>query len=209
MHAQDWVNAYKEHVLEHGNRPASVFLFAKHCGHSEKVFYEHFASFDALEESYWQIIVDKVRQHIEAQEVYEGYSARERLLFFYFTAFEHLLEERSFVAYLLPAKVHPDRVGEARNMAHAIRPFIDDLLLKARQDKEIVDRPLIGERYGQGLAYQWPWLVRYWLNDRSKGFEQTDAAVEKTVSLAFELMDRNPLDSIVDFGKFLYQSTHR
>ena len=44
--------------------------------------------------------------------------------------------------------------------------------------------------------------ARVWLKDESKAFETTDAAIEKSVNLAFELLSQGPLDSIIDFGRF-------
>jgi hypothetical protein len=47
-------------------------------------------------------------------------------------------------------------------------------------------------------------LTDFWIRDTSKGFENTDAAVEKSVNLIFELMGQNTLDYIVDFAKFMF-----
>jgi hypothetical protein len=33
----------------------------------------------------------------------------------------------------------------------------------------------------------------------------TDAAIEKSVNLAFKLISDNALDSMIDFGKFIFQ----
>jgi hypothetical protein len=43
----------------------------------------------------------------------------------------------------------------------------------------------------------------FWIKDNSKGFEATDAAIEKSVNLGFDLVGPGPLDSIIDFGRFL------
>ena len=47
--------------------------------------------------------------------------------------------------------------------------------------------------------------MRFWIEDRSPGFEKTDIAIEKSVRSVFDLFDNTPLDSIVDFGKFLWE----
>ena len=36
-----------------------------------------------------------------------------------------------------------------------------------------------------------------------KGFEKTDALIEKSVTVAFEVFDNTRLDTILDLGKFL------
>jgi ubiquinone biosynthesis protein COQ9 len=49
-------------------------------------------------------------------------------------------------------------------------------------------------------------VLRFWVKDDSKNFEQTDALIEKTVKLTFELLGESPLDSFIDLAKFLYQN---
>ena len=41
------------------------------------------------------------------------------------------------------------------------------------------------------------------MRDESLNFERTDAAVEKAVTLSFDLVGRNTFDSALDFGRFL------
>jgi hypothetical protein len=49
-------------------------------------------------------------------------------------------------------------------------------------------------------------LLNFWIKDTSKGFEATDAAIEKSVTLGFKLMGENMLDQVFDFGKFMFQN---
>jgi hypothetical protein len=42
---------------------------------------------------------------------------------------------------------------------------------------------------------------------RGANFEKTDAAIEKSVNLAFDLIGKGILDNALDFGKFLYQNS--
>ena len=57
----------------------------------------------------------------------------------------------------------------------------------------------------EALWMQVGFVFRYWVEDRSPRFEKTDAAIEKSVNLAFDLMGKSALDSFLDFAKFLYQ----
>ena len=59
--------------------------------------------------------------------------------------------------------------------------------------------------FSEGAWIQLLFLVRFWIEDRSPGFEKTDIAIEKSVRSVFDLFDNTPLDSIVDFGKFLWE----
>jgi hypothetical protein len=61
--------------------------------------------------------------------------------------------------------------------------------------------------FSEGAWVQFLFLLRFWMNDESQGFEKTDLAIEKSVNTVFDLFDNTPLDNIVDFGKFLYKET--
>jgi len=43
------------------------------------------------------------------------------------------------------------------------------------------------------------------MDDDSPSFEKTDMAIEKSVRIVFDVFDNTPIDSIVDFGKFLWK----
>ena len=47
--------------------------------------------------------------------------------------------------------------------------------------------------------------MKFWLSDTSKGFEKTDAFIEKSVNVVFEVFDNTRLDTILDLGKFLWK----
>jgi hypothetical protein len=49
-------------------------------------------------------------------------------------------------------------------------------------------------------------VTDFWLKDKSPGFEKTDEAIERSLNLAFDLMGKSPLDSMLEFGKFLFQN---
>ena len=43
------------------------------------------------------------------------------------------------------------------------------------------------------------------MNDNSADFEQTDVAIEKSVKVIFDVFATKPLESVLDFGKFLFK----
>ena len=45
--------------------------------------------------------------------------------------------------------------------------------------------------------------MKFWLDDISPSFEKTDLFIEKSINARFDLMDIKPLQSIIDFGKFI------
>jgi hypothetical protein len=72
--------------------------------------------------------------------------------------------------------------------------------------KELAERKYIDEKYVDGLWINFLFILKFWIEDTSNGFEKTDAAIEKSVNLAMDLMGKSALDAALDFGKFLFQN---
>jgi hypothetical protein len=72
--------------------------------------------------------------------------------------------------------------------------------------KEIEERKFISNKYGDAAWLNLLFVTDFWLKDKSSGFEKTDEAIERSVNLAFDLIGKSPLDSIIEFGKFLFQN---
>jgi AcrR family transcriptional regulator len=199
---------YLEYVLEHGHQPASVFAFAKKLGMPEVEFYEHYNSFDAIEKEIWQSLFDRTLARLENNEVYAQYSVREKLLSFYYTWVEELKADRSFVIYSLKRSTHraAGTPTQLVGFKKSFLAYVRELLAEGQESKEVVYRPLLSERYADGLWVQLMFVLNFWVADDSKNFEKTDAAIEKAVNTSFDLMGRLPVDSVVDFAKFLYQN---
>ena len=53
--------------------------------------------------------------------------------------------------------------------------------------------------------FQLMMTLKFWLDDSSASFEKTDLFIEKSVKASFELMNTTPLESLIDFGKFLFK----
>ena len=207
LSAEDLISAYKDYTLTHGHPPVSVFLFTKELKIPESTFYDHFGSFDALEKHLWKQYVTDVIEAIKSDTTYEEYGTRERLLSFYFALFEHLRKDRSYLVHSLRMdKNMPTGLSGFRPVRDAFLHFVEELIVDGIDNGEIEQRPIIGERYKDGLWVQFVFLIGFWLKDDSARFEKTDAAVEKSVNLAFELMSSGPLDQLIDFTKFIWQN---
>ena len=59
--------------------------------------------------------------------------------------------------------------------------------------------------YAEGAWLQFLFLLKFWMDDSSPGFEKTDLAIEKSVHTIFDVFENTPLERIIDFGKFLYK----
>ena len=198
--------AYIDYMLVNGDKPPSIYAYAKHLKTTEAVFYEHFNSFKALERSIWEEWYLKTVKWVEKDPAYAEYTVREKLLAFYFTWLETLKSNRSFVLKhfesLDKTELNPYFLQGVKDH---FKSYINDLLIEGKDTSEVADRPF-SNQYEKAFWFHFIFILRFWINDDSEGFEKTDAAVEKSVHLAFDLVSKGPLDSMIDFGKFLFQN---
>lgn len=198
---------YILYVLENGTQPATVYQFTKKLGMKEEEFYLHYNSFIALEKQIWKSYFFETVERIEGEEIYNQYSVREKLLAFYFTLIEVLKSNRSFVTYTLKKVRRSDLNPQIlRSFKEQFMYFINELLNEGKETDEIINRPFISDRYHEAIWLQFLFVLNFWLHDDSNQFEKTDAAIEKAVHLSFDLMGKGPLDTMVDFVKFIYQN---
>ena len=195
--------SYKEQVLEHGGKPSSIFKFVKDLKIKEEVFYDEFNSFEAVEQEIWLDLLRNTMEAIQAEELYAQYSAREKLLAFYYTFIEMMKSERSFI--LQTARFKPGS-SLLKAFKKQFMVFIDEILLEASETEEVKKRPYVSDQYREGIWVQFLFVLRFWIKDDSKGFEKTDVLIEKAVNLSFDLMGKGPLDAAVDLAKFILQN---
>ncbi|MCU0448445.1 MAG: TetR family transcriptional regulator C-terminal domain-containing protein [Bernardetiaceae bacterium] len=194
---------YIDYLLTHRRRPASVYAFAKTAGLDERAFYEECSSFAQLEAQIWADALGQTLGRITQDEVYNNYTAREKVLTLYYALLEQLKAVRSFAVFTLDRE--PPLFG-----GELLKPFrakfdehIKSVINDGVYSGEVNDRPFLTDRYADLIWWQVLFLLRFWAKDTSPDFERTDAAVEKAVNLSFDLLGRNLLDSAFDFGKFV------
>jgi AcrR family transcriptional regulator len=197
--------AYREQVLTSG-KPASVFTFCKNIGISESDFYQHFASFEAIEKSIWSVLIETTRKRMEADADYQTFGAREKILTFYFSLVEALKTDRSFVLHQLKGWKQPLMPAFLKGFKTSFDEWINSVLNAGKVSGEVANRPFLDKRYDALFWMHFMFILQFWSHDDSANFEKTDAAIEKSVNLAFDLIGKGVLDNALDFGKFLYQN---
>ncbi len=202
------LEAYGAYLREHGAPPATVFKFCRELEIGEREFFQHFASFDAVESEMWRGLVDRVAQAVESGPEWSGFSARQRLLAFLFAFCEESLGWRSLLLARVgkgPPVVWP---GHLRGLETGFGKFFVPVLEHGRDRGEIAGRGPIGQVYPAAFALHFRAVVDFHLRDTSPGYERTDAFIEKSTTLAFDLIGRQALDSAFDFLKFLFPRPH-
>ncbi|MCU0439591.1 MAG: TetR family transcriptional regulator C-terminal domain-containing protein [Raineya sp.] len=204
----NWQELYIQFVLEHNKRPQSAYEFCKFSSLSEETFYETYGTIDALESDIWLYFFTETKSQIQADEQYQAYSVREKLLAFDYTWLENLRSYRSFITLVLSSHSSPmwQKKASFAKFKEEFTNYAQELLSEAQETGEVKNRNVINNAYPKVLWGQTLYLLNFWIKDSSSNFEQTDAAVEKTVNLFFDMAGHSFIDSFVDFAKFSFQS---
>jgi hypothetical protein len=197
------VSKYMETILEDG-RPSSVYSFAKKHQISEAEFYNFYGNFDALEGDIFTTFLQRSIELIEKSEEYGAFDTRNKLLTFYYTFFETLKANRSYVVTSLGSeKSNLETLKKLGSMRSVFKKYIGQLewdLLDLKQERM---NQIQNKAVAEGAWLQLLLTLKFWLDDSSAAFEKTDIFIEKSVHATFDLLAVKPLQSILDLGKFL------
>ncbi|PST85075.1 hypothetical protein C7T94_02880 [Pedobacter yulinensis] len=195
---------YIDYVLSNGEAPKSVYVFAKRLKIAEEEFYLHFGSFSSIEKAFWADAVSTVVQAIRQQEVWPSFSAREKVLSFFYGFTEFLLKNRSFAVYTMKAyRQGLSAPAVLEDAKPAFEAFAESVIVEGLETGELADRRFFTKRYKDALWVQFCFITRFWINDTSAAFSKTDEAIEKGITVTFDLFQHSPLDNLLDYGKFL------
>lgn len=195
-----------EYTLEHNAKPKSVYVFAKKYNFIEEVFYKYFGSFEILEEIIFKTFFDNTLTMLDKNDDYQSYGSRNQMLSFYYSFFELLTANRSYVVYALDSNKNKlNKLKSLKQLKHSFTNYVENLditLLEIKQETlDKIQRTTLKESAWLQLLL----TMKYWLDDTSISFERTDVFIEKSVNTSFDVLNVKPLKSIIDLGKFLYK----
>ncbi|QCX37860.1 TetR/AcrR family transcriptional regulator [Aureibaculum algae] len=204
--ANDLMSFYMDYVLEHNEQPKTVYAFAKHNNFDEALFYNFYGTFEALEKSVFKTFFENTIIALHKSEEYASYESRDKLLSFYFTFFENLTANRSYVLQAL--KVDGNKLKSITKLSELKKAFTDYIDSLEIEMVDMKEARLV--KFQQKTLKESAWLqlivtIKFWMDDTSKNFEKTDVFIEKAVNTSFDLIDTQPIKSIIDLGKFLYK----
>lgn len=203
---QDIISLYMDYVLEQGAQPKSVYIFAKSNNFEESKFYEHFASFEAVEKHVFRAFFDATLRVLSLSEDYLSFNARNKLLSFYFTFFENLTANRSYVIYALEKhKNSMKSLAPLSELKKGFTMYIDNLDIETLDIKEERIDKLQRRALQESAWLQLLLTMKFWRDDLSPSFEKTDIFIEKSVNTSFDVINIAPLKSVIDLGKFLFK----
>ncbi|WPR71050.1 TetR family transcriptional regulator C-terminal domain-containing protein [Flavobacterium sp. NG2] len=200
------INQYMNYKLEHNEIPQSVHAFAKANGMTESDFYKFFGAMEAIEKEIYLTFLNNTIEMIETDTNYSSYDTKTKLLSFYFTFFELLTANRSYVKLSLNNyKNQLKNILQLSSLHQEFKKYIasivtEDFLLKQEKVQDFQQKAIQEAAWIQLLL-----TLKFWLDDDSASFEKTDIYIEKSVKLSFELINIAPIESLIDFGKFIFK----
>lgn len=197
---------YMDYVLKHNETPKSVHNFSKSYDFDEAKFYEHYGSFKAIEKHVFMAFFMNTKNVLDKSEEYKMFDARNQLLSFYFTFFENLTANRSYVLFALNKEKNSlKNISTLSELRKLFTGYVNELDIETIDAKhEYLDK--IQKNALQETAWMQLLLtIKFWMNDSSRSFEKTDIFIEKSVNTSFDLLNITPLKSVIDFGKFLFK----
>jgi hypothetical protein len=202
----DIVSKYMNDVLEKSEKPKSVYLFAKHNHFTEAEFYTFFGTLESLEKEIFRLFFENSVNLLHQHEDYPQYDMKNKMLSFYFTFFEILTANRSYVLQSLKLDRNPlKNLVQLTSLRDSFKEYVSEILT---DDYRLEQEKL--QKYQEKAIQESAWLqlmmtIKFWMDDSSAAFEKTDIFIEKSVNASFELMNVKPLNHLIDFGKFLFK----
>ena len=198
-----WMDAYRTYVLENGVPPPSVYAFCKLLGAEEEKFFERYSTLGAFESEIWAERVDHVRKTLKEDGEYGDYPPRQKALAFFYTFLESIKGQRSWYLVRFPKEF---AVQDPKVLAKFRTSFLEWATPVAKEEagEGQIATKLKAEKVMAKLLYaHFRSILKFYLEDESQGFEKTDAFVEKSSRLFFDLADTRVPESAADLLRFL------
>ena len=200
------VSMYMQYKLENAEKPKSLYQFAKDNGFEEKEFYSFFGTFESMEKEIFKIFLENTLALIKNDPSYPSYDMKSKMLSFYFTFFELLSANRSYV--LMSLKEHQNQLKNLMQLS-SLRTEFKNYVSEITTDEVRIQFEKL-QKFQEKTIQESAWIqllltLKFWIEDASPAFEKTDIFIEKSLKASFELMNIAPLESLIDLGKFLFK----
>ncbi len=187
-------------LLTTGKRQTSVYAFTQEIEIEESEFYKHAASFESLEASYWNRLVEETIEVLNEDADYAAYPCDQKVLAFFYTFFAHAQKNRSRLVEFFP---RPGCYKTLKPMRQRFIEFAKIVIEEGVESGSIADRKKLTEKYPQLLFEQFRSVIEFHRKDQSDEFQDTDALIEKSLRFSADIARSGTLDSAFDLGRFL------
>ena len=97
------------------------------------------------------------------------------------------------------------KMEQLKGLRKHFKAFASELIVEGNAEKSLKITKHNPRLFSEGAWLQLLFILKFWMDDDSAGFEKTDIAIEKSVNTVFDVFENTPLDNIIDFGKFLFK----
>jgi Tetracyclin repressor-like, C-terminal domain len=200
------ISKFMNQVLEKNEEPKNVYVFCKENAIEEADFYSFYGSIQALKQGIWVKFFENAIEALQKDENYNNYPDKNKLLALYFTLFEILSLNRSYVLFsLVDNKQGLKNLIDFKQFRHHFKDFVKDIIEDTASEIHNQVNKIAKPFFSEGAWIQFLFILKFWIDDTSKGFEKTDIIIEKSINTVVDLLDTKPLESLLDLGKFLWK----
>lgn len=200
------ITLYMDSVLSQNEEPKNVYIFCKENKIDESDFYAYYGSLEALKQDIWLKLFENAKQTIESDANFLIYSQKDKVLTLYFTLVEVLNLNRSYVSFALrDSKNILQNLHQMKTFRNHFKSFIVDIVETETSERDMRLNKVIKPFFAEGIWVEFLFILKFWLDDTSKGFEKTDVMIEKAVKATFDFIDTTPVESLFDLGKFVWK----
>jgi hypothetical protein len=161
---------------------------------------------EGLEKEIFKMFFTNTVDLLHKNEEYQQYDMKNKMLSFYFTFFEVLTANRSYVVEVLKIDRNPlKNLTQLSSLRESFKEYVSEILT---DDYRIEVGKL--QKFQEKTIQESAWIqllltIKFWKEDDSAAFEKTDIFIEKSVNASFELMNVAPMNHLIDLGKFLFK----
>ena len=197
---------YMNDVLEDNHNTKNVYVFCKNNNIEEVDFYSFFGSLDGVKQAIWTKFLENAIVTLQKDENYDNYPNKNKLLSFYFTIFEILTLNRSYVMYsLMENKEGMKNMKDFKGFRNQLKDFVKDIMDTSTTENQGRVSKITKPIFSEGAWIQFLFILKFWMDDTSKSFEKTDIIIEKSVNTVVDLLETKPLENLFDLGKFIWK----
>ena len=197
---------YMNDVLEDNHNTKNVYVFCKNNNIEEADFYSFFGSLDGVKQAIWTKFLQNAIATLQKDENYDNYANKNKLLSFYFTIFEILTLNRSYVMYsMMENKEGMKNMKDFKGFRNQLKDFVKDIMETSTTENQGRVSKITKPIFSEGAWIQFLFILKFWMDDTSKSFEKTDIIIEKSVNTVVDLLETKPLENLFDLGKFIWK----
>lgn len=207
MKLNKYLKGYIDFELMNGRAPHSELELCKSKRWKEETFFEKYKSLQHLRKAILQEVLRSTTDLLSEDDNYPAFNSREKMLALFYTLFEEMKGLRSYL--LTRYSTMKDNFYNKEDWADFKTDFrarTNAIIEEGLSTEEIQSRPVITNQYHKGFDTAFAYVFKMWISDTTDEFQTTDAAIEKSVNLGYELMSKGALDAILDFGKFAFKN---